>query len=508
MTFEPATVASPTMPADETDLHSRHPSFAVARLVRRIAGARAGDLPAAEDPLLAYPRLAAVLSALALPVVLATAVSHVGGGFAFRDVVVLTLGLLAAAAVTLRIPWVGHDARWLGVIAAVQVVFVASLDTMTGGGGSPYFALYAPVLVLAAWYLRGDLVASLIGLVAATEIWRAMVIERSGDASQVTIALPFFAGLAVLSWLTAHRLNGALVTIRQDQVRTAAVLDGIRSIGAEPSDDPLAQLVSESERIFGGRAGIVTFQGIDPDAMPMSIPVTGDDAYLRIPVTGARGHHALLQLWRDRPFAVAEVRLASILAAAAAKAADGRWLLERIREESERDSLTGLLNRRAFDRDLVASTADTAADDSGPASTTLFFIDVDGFKAFNDEHGHAEGDRLLQRIAERLLTLVRHRDRVYRFGGDEFTILATGLTATEADALAERIGTLPSGEQRRRSDRPDPSASLSIGIARADASGTNPISVLEAADAAMYAAKRQRPEVVDATSAAGTESPA
>lgn len=465
-------------------------------LLREVAAQPGGDLPASADPRATYPRLAVVLSAVAVPAVLATAAGHVSRGFGFSDVVALGAILLAVAAVSTRIGWTRHDERWLFAIVAAQVVYVASLGTMTGGGASPYFALYAPVLALAGWYLRAEFVALTVVLVASTEIWRAVAIERSGTADQVTIALPFFAGLAALSWFTADRLAGAIVTIRQGQVRTAATLDGVRAIGADVHDDPLGQLVVEAQRIFGGRAGIVTFQGTDMVDVEAAVPMTGHGGFLRIALSGARGNHGLLQLWREEPFEVNEIRLAGILAGAAARAADTRWLFDRVREESERDALTGLLNRRALDRDLGTTFAALAADPDAPAAT-LFFIDVDGLKAFNDRHGHAQGDRLLQATAEELLAIVRRGDGVYRYGGDEFAVLAHDLTEAEADAYALRLAAVPSPARRRRLDDSRPTAGLSIGMARTTPAMTDPVALLEAADAAMYEAKGRRIEGLD-----------
>jgi diguanylate cyclase (GGDEF)-like protein len=450
------------------------------------------------------------LTALAVPLVLATAAPQLSG-FGFRDVVVLGLLLLGASALFARLPWTSHDERWLGLIAAVQIVAIASLTTMTGGGASPYFALYAPVLALAGWYLRGDLVVAAVTLVAATEIWRAAAIEGGGSAEQVTIALPFYAGLAAISWLTAHRLATALVTVRHDQVRTAAVLVGVEMIGANPTDDPLRQLVIECERIFGSRAGIVTFQDGDPIAIDQAVPMTGGGGYLRIPVRGARGNHALLQLWRDHSFSANEVRLAGILAGAAAKAADARWLLDRLREESERDSVTGLLNRRAFDRhvtELLARTTDGAVE----TTTTLFVVEVDAFAAWNDANGDAEGDRLLERLGEGLLSVVRSRDGVYRLGFDRFAIVACGLTPDEATAFAARLSTMSAPAHVRRADDRLPNAAdatvrLSVGVAHA-AAVTDPADLLRAADLAMDAAKPTVPSATGLTAnPPGTDGP-
>ena len=289
-----------------------------------VAASHYADLPALPDPRAGYPRFAAIVSCLALPIVLATASGRVVAGFGFRDVILLSILLIVAAIGAMRVDWKRLDERWLFAFVAAQVMFVASLNTMTGGGSSPYFVLYAPVLALAGWYLRGDLVSAGIVLVALTEVWRAGAIDRTGDIDQLTIALPFFAGLAVLSWVTSRRLASMLVTGRMDQVTTAAVLQGLTLIGAAETDDPMRQLVSESERIFGARAGLVTFQDREVLHVPAAIPLTGGAGYLRVPVDGARGSRGLLQLWRDQPFSNNDARLAWILARGAAMAADAR----------------------------------------------------------------------------------------------------------------------------------------------------------------------------------------
>jgi hypothetical protein len=115
-----------------------------------------------------------------------------------------------------------------------------------------------------------------------------------------------------------------LVTGRMSQVTTAEVLGSMSRIGAAPADDPLRQLAAESERVFGARAGIVTFQDQEVLHVPAAIPLTGGAGYLRVPVEGARGSHGLLQLWRDQPFSNNDARLAWILARGAAMAADAR----------------------------------------------------------------------------------------------------------------------------------------------------------------------------------------
>ena len=73
-----------------------------------------------------------------------------------------------------------------------------------------------------------------------------------------------------------------------------------------------------------------------------------------------------------------------------------------------------------------------AAAGDGADPLSILFIDLDGFKAVNDSHGHAAGDLVLKEVAARLLDAVRPRDAVGRYGGDEFLIIASGLSSEPA----------------------------------------------------------------------------
>ena len=106
------------------------------------------------------------------------------------------------------------------------------------------------------------------------------------------------------------------------------------------------------------------------------------------------------------------------------------------RSDATRDALTSLVNRRHFDTCL--ETVWRECGDAGRPLTVLL-VDVDHFKAFNDSYGHQAGDGVLRRVAHVLRREARERDVVARFGGEEFVLLATGLDALEAEALAEKL---------------------------------------------------------------------
>jgi len=118
------------------------------------------------------------------------------------------------------------------------------------------------------------------------------------------------------------------------------------------------------------------------------------------------------------------------------------------------------------------------------------FLDLDGFKKINDEHGHKAGDEVLVETAQRLLQSVRDDDTVARLGGDEFTVLLRGVhNKDEAVIVAERI--LAAMRQPvRLSTGVDVHPTPSLGIALAADRNTDPHTLLKDADAAMYEAKR------------------
>ncbi|MFT3763585.1 MAG: diguanylate cyclase [Pseudoxanthomonas sp.] len=156
-----------------------------------------------------------------------------------------------------------------------------------------------------------------------------------------------------------------------------------------------------------------------------------------------------------------------------------------LQEQAERDPLTGLLNRRRFDLDL---DRELEAQRRRGGALALAMIDIDHFKRINDGHGHPAGDRMLKLLAGMLAGSVRDGDLVCRYGGEEFLLALPDATPGQAAEMAERLR-LQFASARIDADGGDMRATLSIGIAGFPADGDDPAALLQAADAALYAAK-------------------
>lgn len=149
---------------------------------------------------------------------------------------------------------------------------------------------------------------------------------------------------------------------------------------------------------------------------------------------------------------------------------------EDLRRLVDRDPLTALANRRSLPEVFRLVQ---------PHGATLLFFDLDGFKDINDLYGHQEGDECLKQFAWALRASFRPDDAVVRHGGDEFLVVASGLTPASCE---ERIAGLRDRLRRRSRRRQGPSIRFSVGIAELPPGG-QPQAALEAADQAMYRAK-------------------
>jgi len=148
--------------------------------------------------------------------------------------------------------------------------------------------------------------------------------------------------------------------------------------------------------------------------------------------------------------------------------------------EASRDALTGLCNRRAFEREFAASY--------GRAPMTIALIDIDHFKSVNDQFGHGGGDCALQTFAEVATRVVRKEDLVARIGGEEFAILFRGLTAEQSSPVCERLRQELADAVTFYSDQ---LIRFTVSVGVTDVLSPDLPHSLDRADTALYDAKRE-----------------
>lgn len=153
-------------------------------------------------------------------------------------------------------------------------------------------------------------------------------------------------------------------------------------------------------------------------------------------------------------------------------------------ENSIRDSLTHLYDRRYFNKTLASRIK--GASEVSPVS--LFFIDIDRFKSINDGYGHPVGDKVIRRVADTMVASVRKTDVVARYGGEEFAIILKGLNSKLASKIAENIRNRVSEEVHVHGG-PE-KVTVSVGVYTITDHHLSADESVSRADSAMYQAKK------------------
>jgi diguanylate cyclase (GGDEF)-like protein len=200
----------------------------------------------------------------------------------------------------------------------------------------------------------------------------------------------------------------------------------------------------------------------------------------------------------------AELSLKTTFAAQVGLSVANIRLREALRTQSIKDPLTGLYNRRylteILDREIRRAVR-------SEQSLGILMLDLDHFKTFNDTYGHDAGDAVLRETASFLSKSIRVEDIVCRFGGEEFVVILPTADLNAAHARAERIRSKLRELTVLHQGQSLGMITVSVGVAALPQHGTSPQKLLDAADAALYRAKREgRDRVVVAEPAPTAES--
>ncbi len=296
--------------------------------------------------------------------------------------------------------------------------------------------------------------------------------------SGLAIALLAVTVLAAVLY-AVWQVDDAAVDAEMQRARIALTANPVDTAGSEAR---LASTLSNSYALVGAHVG--TAADVGHEELAVAVP----------------GHAGRLLIWTPRRFGtelfmqVAPMRVATSLVFMLGIGFLMRRLyllarkLEERRVEAQalavRDALTGLGNRLAFNNGMERLLGEAS-------QVAVFYLDLDGFKQVNDTLGHGAGDDVLRTVGQRLRALARPGDLLVRLGGDEFVMLRPRVGSRDelvdlARDIEEALATpVALGAQSLE-------IGVSIGIAVAPTDGTNGDALLEAADAALYRAKRDR----------------
>lgn len=344
-----------------------------------------------------------------------------------------------------------------------------------------------------------------------------------------TMALGFLAvaGALLAAWRVGQSMNAVSSRLTYEQERAAELRDrGVRlqhliSFGRQMSAEADVEAVSrrlvvETHRFIGGDAVVLArCEGsrivpttVDGNLVATSVAI-GDGVVGRCAESGAPARILVpsdpFLAHADGPLSllaaplVAEGRVFGVLVVAkrsnelfdetqelalhvlvllAASAVTAAERLDFTRALTLRDPLTGLANRRKLDDDLTHAAV------SG-GNVAFLMVDIDHFKAFNDRNGHQRGDDILRATGRAIASAVREVDSVYRYGGEEFSVLLPGADAIIAGSIAERVRAAVRAATHLDDVGP---VTVSIGVASLEAP-FRPNTLVADADSALYAAK-------------------
>jgi diguanylate cyclase (GGDEF)-like protein/PAS domain S-box-containing protein len=370
-----------------------------------------------------------------------------------------------SSATHLRVPIAVNGKRW------------GSLEMSYRQEAAEIPFLRAPILPLATF--AGVVGGALFYLYLRLLLGRLSVSQPGTIPRRVRTALNTLAeGVVILDEkeqiVVANKAFGDLVGQTAAQLEGKKVSElGWKQLVKSPDGMPWNRTLDEGVAQVGA---LLTLDRDDQQKRILSVnasPILGDDGRRRgamatfdnLTVLQRKNAHLrllLLQLRKSRTEIRAQNKQLKILAT--------------------RDPLTGCLNRRAFFQDFETQWS-AALTEKVPVACIM--VDIDHFKSINDRFGHATGDQVLAQTAKTIRTLVRKRDLVCRYGGEEFCILLPGLGLEEAMQVGERcragVAAKPMGGVN---------VTASLGASAVSLGATQPSEMLDQADKALYIAKR------------------
>lgn len=457
-------------------------------------------------------RLLAVVTAVALALLFAQALTDFGGNWAdvaIDDVVYFGLELGGAIACFVRAALV-RDRRPAWICIGLAILVYSGGDAFWGLESArgayawqadvAYVAFYPLSLggmallladgrdrIAARLWVDGLIAGLAVGAVAVAFAYGPILEATATSSPQTALHLAYpladlmMIALVLTAFATQAWRPGGVWVLLAIGTLTFAVADTLyayQSANGTFDDDSLVSALWPAALVTWGWAAWQPWR-------PRRVDYGFGRQTFALPTAFAALAVALLLYgqFTDIPTAAALLATAALLLAtvrASRTFRENMRLLRATREEALTDGLTGLPNRRRLMHDLERAVTLCTADER--MRRTLVFFDLDGFKGYNDGFGHAAGDMLLDRLAGRLAEVVAGRGRAYRLGGDEFCVLLDDAMTADDPLILAAVATLrEQGEGFR--------VGASYGVVTIPCEAQSATHALQLADQRMYAAK-------------------
>jgi len=280
--------------------------------------------------------------------------------------------------------------------------------------------------------------------------------------------------------------SGALAVMKASQDRVETVLSWGENCGSIPVFGP-----DECWALRLGRTFLSSLEGAE---LKCSHVRDGHMQYMCVPLSAQRNMLGILYITADT-IPESDQHLARTVADQVSLALANLNLQEKLRNESIRDPLTGLFNRRYLEESL---DRELSRADRGGLHTGVIMFDIDHFKRFNDTYGHDAGDAVLQRVGELAQQLTRKSDIACRFGGEEFVIILPDILVEDGLVKAEQLRAEVEQLSLMHDGQSLGVVTISAGVVVPEY-GASRTEILKLADSALYLAKgRGRNRVVSA----------
>jgi diguanylate cyclase (GGDEF)-like protein len=281
------------------------------------------------------------------------------------------------------------------------------------------------------------------------------------------------------------------------EIGTQTIVDAVegqcgRATIRATADGPLLEAARVGE-LAGAEQAIAAAEGQAHELGDAVVTATiGETSALAAAIAEHDGHpgeepRGIVSVARQgRPFTAAERELVASLARQTGLSLENVDLHEQVQRQAVTDELTGLSNHGRFQRTIAAEAASARRFDQ---PLGLVMLDIDDFKRVNDTYGHQQGDLVLREVARVLRECSREVDEPARYGGEELAVALQQTGLAGAEAIAERIRTAVEALDLPRLDG-EGSLRVTVSCGVSASADGDPIALVAAADAALYAAKR------------------